>query len=246
MLTPLLRTPGARRLLALGACCFLLVSPGLTARAARPLITDDARITDAHACQIETWRKSTRAGQEFWAFPACNPTGNLELTLGANELPDGTGSHTRDYVLQGKTLFHALESGGYGWGLAAGVMRHGDLAPGQARHAATYFYVPVSASFRNDQVIVHLNLGAQDNRDARERALTYGLGSEINFSPRFALIAEMFGDHRTQPFYQAGIRFWVVPGRFQVDATHGARAGDYGGSRWWTVGVRLISPAFLK
>ena len=222
----------------------VLAQPG--AHAARPMVTDDARITDAHACQVETWNKTTRVGREFWAFPACNPFGNFEITLGANDLPDGTGGRTGDYLLQGKTLFRELDTNGYAWGLAAGIVRHGDPMPGQGQTSATYFYVPISASFADDGLIVHLNVGAQNNRDTGARPVTYGLGSEINLTPRFALIAETYGDDRTRNYYQAGVRVWVVPGRFQIDATRGAQAGDFGGSRWWSVGVRLISPAFLK
>lgn len=224
----------------------LILLPPLAAHAARPMITDDARITDAHACQIETWTKSTRGGRELWAFPACNPTGNLEITLGANDLPDGTGGRTGDYVLQGKTLFRALETNGYAWGLAAGIVRHGDPVTGQGRHGSTYIYLPISASLADDRLVIHANVGAQDNRDTNARPVTYGLGSEINLTSRFALIAETFGDDRTRQFYQAGVRIWIVPGRFQIDATRGAQSGDFGGSRWWTIGVRLISPAFLK
>lgn len=230
---------------------FILIAAGLVllqpgAHAARPMVTDDARITDAHACQVETWNKSTRGGREFWAFPACNPTGNFEITLGANDLPDGTGGRTGDQVLQGKTLFRALETNGYAWGLAAGIVQHGDPLPGQGRTSATYFYVPISASFADDKLVVHANVGAQDNRDTRNRPVTYGLGTEINLTPRFALIAETYGDERTRNYYQAGVRIWVVPGRVQIDATRGGQSGDFGESRWWTIGLRLISPAFLK
>jgi len=238
--------PATRGCAAIVVCSLIFVQPATLAYAARPMTTDDARITDAHACQVEAWRKSTRIGRENWAFPACNPTGNLEITLGVNDLPDGSGGRTGDYVVQGKTLFHALETNGYGWGLAAGMVRHGDPAPGQSKQSATYFYLPVSASYFGDRLVVHLNVGAQDNRDTRSHPVTYGLGTEINFTPRFALIAESYGDDRTRQFFQAGVRIWVVPGRFQIDATRGAQSGDYGGSKWWTIGVRLISPALFK
>jgi hypothetical protein len=210
------------------------------------MITDDARITDAHACQLEAWQKVSRGSREYWAFPACNPTGNLEITLGVNDLPDGNGGHVNDYVLQGKTLFRALETNSYAWGLAAGIIGHADPMPGQTRSSAAYFYLPFSASFRDDFVILHANLGAQDNRDRDAKPVTYGVGTEINFTRRFALIAETFGDDRGSPYYQAGIRVWVVPGRFQIDATHGARSGDPGATRWWTIGVRMITPPFFK
>jgi hypothetical protein len=210
------------------------------------MITDDARITDPQACQVEAWQKVNRGSREHWAFPACNPTGNLEITLGTNDLPDGSGGRLNDYVLQGKTLFKPLETNGYGWGLAAGIARHGDPQPNQGRTSATYFYVPVSFSFRDDFAVLHLNAGAQDNRDRDMKPITYGAGTEINFTPRAALIAETFGDDRGSPYYQAGVRLWAVPGRLQFDATYGARAGDPSATRWWSLGVRIITPPFLK
>lgn len=220
--------------------------PAQPCYAARPMVTDDARITDAHACQLESWRRSNRDSREFWAFPACNPTGNLEMTLGVNDLPDGGGGRASDMVLQGKTLFRALEPGGYGIGFAAGLVRHADPAPGQGRLSNLYFYVPVSKSLLNDRVVLHLNLGAQRNRDNDSKPLTWGIGTEINFTPRFALIAETYGDNHTRNYYQAGVRFWIIPNRWQIDSTLGAQAGSFGPSRWWTIGVRLITPRFLQ
>jgi hypothetical protein len=210
------------------------------------MITDDARITDAQACQVEAWQKVNRGSREHWAFPACNPTGNFEFTLGANDLPDGSGGRLNDFVFQGKTLFKPLVTNGYGLGLAAGVVRHGDPQPGERHTSAAYFYVPVSLSFRDDLVVLHLNAGAQDNRDRDIKPITYGAGTEINLTQRFALIAETFGDDRGSPYYQAGVRLWAVPGRFQIDATYGAHAGERDATRWWTIGVRLISPPFLR
>jgi hypothetical protein len=213
--------------------------------AARPLNTDDARLTDPGACQLETWRRNNRDSKEFWALPACNPTGNLEMTLGGNDLPDGSGGRAHDMVVQGKTLFRELETGGYGIGLAAGMVRHTDPGPGQGRLSSAYFYVPASKSFLKDQIVVHLNLGAQNNRDTGTIPLTWGLGTEVNITPRFALIAETYGDNHTQHFYQAGVRTWVIPNRWQIDTTFGAQSGNIGASRWWTIGIRLITPPFL-
>ena len=224
--------------------CLFQVSP--PANAARPLVTDDARLTDPHACQLETWRKALKGGWEFWAYPACNPNGNLEITLGGNSIPDGSGGRASDFVLQGKTLFKPLETDSWGWGLAAGAVWHGDPAPGQPSQAGYYLYLPFSVSFAGDRTVVHVNIGANDNRDTGQSAMTWGLGTELNFTPRFAIIAETYGDDRSNQYYQAGVRFWVIPGRFQIDATRGAQAGDFGATAWWTIGVRLITPPFLK
>ena len=47
------------------------------AHAARPFVTDDARVVDPQGCQVETFYKRQREfrEQEFWILPACNPWG---------------------------------------------------------------------------------------------------------------------------------------------------------------------------
>lgn len=215
------------------------------AYAARPMITDDARITDAHACQVETWRRQNRGNYEFWALPACNPTGNLEITFGGNDTTDGGGGRANAFLLQGKTLFRTLETNGWSYGLAVGAIRQQDPAVHDGLTNA-YFYVPVSASFLDDGVIVHMNGGGQSNHVAGTHPYTWGIGTELNFTRQFALIAETFAEHEVRRSYQGGVRFWVVPGRFQIDTTMGGREGSFGATRFWTIGLRLISPPFLR
>ena len=217
-----------------------------SSRAARPMVTDDARTVDPGACQVEAWQKVNRGSREHWAFPACNPTGSLELTLGGNDLPDGAGGRINDYVVQGKSIFRPLETNGYGYGLAAGAFFHNDPGPGQGRLKTAYFYVPISKSLLDDRVVLHANIGAQNDRDARAHPVTWGLGSEITLTPRVILIAESYGDNRTRPYYHGGVRLWIVPNRVQFDLTTGAQSGDIGATRWWSMGIRLISPPFLK
>ena len=237
--------PGVRRWFPIALVLALAGTSG-SSRAARPLITDDARWVDPGACQVEAWQKVNRGSREYWAFPACNPTGALEITAGGNNLPDGEGGRINDYVLQGKKIFRPLETNGYGFGLAVGAFFHGDPAPGQGQLKTAYFYVPISKSFLDDKLVVHVNLGAQNDHDARARSWTWGIGTEINITPRFAFIAESYGDDRARPYFQGGVRFWIIPNRFQIDTTIGAQSGDIGATRWFTTGLRLISPPFLK
>lgn len=210
------------------------------------MVTDDARVVDPGACQLESWRRGNRGSHEFWALPACNFTGNLEVTLGGTDQPEAGGGRAIDFILQGKGLFRRLETNGYSYGLVMGSVYHSDRNVQQEQFGSFYGYVPISASFRDDQVIVHANLGALYNRDDTSKAFTWGVGGELNLTSRVALIAETYGNNHAQPFMQGGLRFWVVPNRFQIDTTMGAQAGNYGPSRWWTIGVRLLSPPFLK
>lgn len=216
----------------------------MPADAARPMITDDARIVDPKACQVESWVKRNPDSTEFWAIPACNPTGNLELTFGGALTREHGETLFTDNVLQGKTIFRALEPNGWGAGLAVGMLRH------PHREAASgwgdpYFYVPVSVAFRGDQWVVHVNAGAIRQR-AEDRTLgTWGLGNEIRLRPDLYFIPEVFGNDRGRPFYQVGLRKWIVPDRVQVDATFGNRFTSESGERWMSIGLRLLSPPFL-
>lgn len=60
---------------------------GPWAHAARPFVTDDARVVGRGGCQIETFYKEQRAysGSGFWFLPACNPLPNkvqIDSTVG--------------------------------------------------------------------------------------------------------------------------------------------------------------------
>lgn len=222
----------------------LLLNPAV-AYPARPMITDDARTVDSYACQVESWVRTNRGSREYWALPACNFTGNLELTLGGSRSSDATGSETSDIVLQGKTLLKPLETNGYGIALAAGYAAHPAAQSGHAL-GDPYFYVPVSFSFADDRVVLHTNAGARHVRDEDKGRATWGLGSETMLTPRVYLIAETFGETRANASYQLGIRYWIVPSHVQIDTTYGNQYGNKTDARWFSVGLRLLSVPFLK
>ncbi|NMM77979.1 hypothetical protein B2J88_09955 [Rhodococcus sp. SRB_17] len=211
------------------------------AHAARPMITDDARIVDAKACQVESWARKNHGGTEFWAVPACNFTGNLELTLGGGRLRDDGNPSTTDTVLQGKTVLKPLQTNGWGIGLAAGTVRHSLAAEGRDWYA----YVPASFSFKDDRVVLHANLGWMREHATQRNHVTWGLGSETQLSERTWLIAETFSQNQGRPYYQLGLRHWIVPGHVQVDTTFGNRFGSRSDTQWISIGLRLLSAPFL-
>jgi hypothetical protein len=209
--------------------------------AARPMATDDARIVDDKACQLESWVKSRRDSTEYWAQPACNFTGNLELTLGAARTREGQATRNSDQLIQGKTLFKALEPNGWGWGLAMGHARH----PSANGSGDYYAYVPVSLSTRDDRLVFHTNIGWLREQETRSHRMTWGLATEAQLSASAWLIAETYGQNRGRPFYQMGLRYWIVPNHVQLDATYGNRAGSSTQERWFSIGLRLLSSPFL-
>lgn len=223
-----------------GALIGLLVVSSV--QAARPMITDDARLTDPQACQVETWAKRNRHNEELWALPACNLTGNFEITMGGAIGHDPAGSRTTDVVAQAKTLFKPLETNGWGMGLVVGNVRHPNITTDRNLIGDVYAYVPTSFSYRDDRYVLHTNLGWLHRRTDHSDRLTWGVGSETELRANTWLIAEFFGQDRGRAFYQAGIRYWLVPGHVQLDTTYGNRMGSTQDERWFSLGLRLISP----
>lgn len=214
--------------------------------AARPFVTDDARLTTANSCQLETWTRINRQSQELWALPACNPTGNLELTLGggiANN--DGSASNsTTDFVIQAKTLFKPLITNGWGIGAAVGAIQHPEINPGPNLLGNQYAYVPLSMSFADDQIVLHMNAGWLHDRATGKHQTTWGIGTELNVNSRWTLIGESFGNSVDNPYWQAGVRYSLIPGLLQLDGTVGRQFNYATDQRWLSFGVRY-TPASL-
>ena len=213
--------------------------------AARPMNTDDARIVDPRSCQLESWVKKPRESTEYWALPGCNFSGNLEVTFGGARTSSEDGMHTSDVVLQGKTLFKALEPGGWSFGLVAGGLRHPDRSRDEGLLSNPYGYVPATFSFLQDRVFVHLNLGLLHDKSASRTNTTWGIGMERQLTAPSWLIAEAYGDNRGTPFYQFGLRHWLVENRLQIDATFGNRFGQSTEERYFSIGLRVLSAPFL-
>lgn len=214
-----------------------LISP--MASAARPFMTDDARITFDRSCQLESWTKRYAKSSEQWAFPACNFTGNLEITAGGGHARYADSASSNDYVLQGKSMLRNLETNGYGVALAVGKVYHPAASTGPNALGSNYAYVPVTFSLLDDRAFVHANAGWARDRLTQRDNLTWGLGGEYTLVRQVNVMAETFGDNRTHPYWQAGLRVFIVPDRVQIDSTIGnQRYGDRD-SRWISVGIRL-------
>jgi hypothetical protein len=206
--------------------------------AARPMITDDARIIDPQSCQLESWGKVSKNTEEYWALPACNPLGFFELTLGGSKFQGIDASGSSDRVIQAKTVFRELKPNDWSIGLALGRSEHLFTVDGHKHDL--YGYVPVTWSFDNDQKFLHLNLGAVKNKTDSVTKKTWGLGMEYEIASRTYLIAETYGVESMKPSYQAGVRHWLLPNKFQVDVTTGSKSQYTSDSRWFSIGIRLL------
>jgi len=207
--------------------------------AARPLTTDDARLTTSGSCQIEAFTKIYKDSTEKWAMPACNPTGNFEITAGVGDIKNTGDPTVKDYVLQAKTLFRELTTDSYGVGLVVGQVNHPFATPGPNELGNTYAFFPLSISTQDDKVIYHINLGWMKDKEKNEQRMTYGLASEIEVSERVTVIAEAYGDTSAKPYWQAGARFTLIPNLFQMDSTIGQQLSGGSSSTWFSFGLRF-------
>jgi hypothetical protein len=212
----------------------VMVISSYGAHAARPFVTDDARVVDRGGCQIETFYKEQRkySGSEFWFLPACNPFG-LELTAGGNRIEE-----EHSVVLQGKTVLKPLQTNGSGFALTLGAFY---VNPQDGRNVWSPYVNGIgSFSFLDDRAVVHANIGAIRDRIAGFDRGTWGLGLEaLLVAPRLYGILETFGQYADKPTHHAGLRFWIVPNRFQVDSTVGNQNGEPP-QRFYSVGLRLL------
>lgn len=219
----------------------LLAVPAL-AYAARPFVTDDARIVDEGGYQIETFIKQQRNFNEteYWFLPAMNPEGlgPVELTVGGIWVNSSINNDTASGIAQAKTLIKPLETNGYGLALTVGVQR---LVPQDPGPAETNPFINGIASFSlaSDAVVIHTNLGARWDDTANRTRKGGGIGAEVRLHERLYGIVETFGEQGQQATRHAGLRIWVVPNRVQVDSTLGFQRADPD-RKFFTVGLRLL------
>lgn len=220
-------------------CLLFLWLPAVT-QAARPFVTDDARVVDAGGCQIETFIKRQRKvdEHEFWFLPACNPFGKVELTIGRTWVDGNAPGDSRVNIFQAKTLLKPLETDGSGYALTVGA---GRVSPFQARHTVNpYLNAIGSFSFAGDFVVLHANIGANDDRQLGLMRGTWGLGAEIALNSRVYGIVETYGQRAEKPTRHLGLRVWIVPNRVQIDGTLGAQYSGPPERAFRSLGLRIL------
>ena len=231
-----------KRAAALGLALASTAPPG--AHGARPMVTDDARLADAGACQFETWVRRNDASTEYWAMPACNPWGGVELGFGAARTQAGAGGRFSDALLQAKTLLRPLREDSWGLAVTVGTYRHPVRVHDHRWPGDPYVNVPFSVSVLSDSWVAHVNAGAIRERDSGRTLGTWGFGHEVRLREDLFLTAEAFRADFGRPLYQVGLRHWVVRDRVQVDGSAGTRGGGSAREHGFTLGVHLQFPPF--
>jgi hypothetical protein len=210
--------------------------------AGQPLVTDDAAIVAPATCQLEAWWHPHHDGHEYWAQPACNFTGNLELAVGlARSFPDGDPTSSLIH-LQAKTATFSHDDNRWSFGIVASGDR--DTGASHGRTAFQGFNVTGLASwYPRDDLEIDLNLGASYLYGSGSFAVA-GAAVQYTVIDSMQLLGEVFRDEPGRPKFQLGMRGIVVQDRFEVYASYGNR---FDAKQWFaTVGIRLQTPEFLR
>ena len=211
--------------------------------AARPMLTDDARIVDPKSCQLESWIRDSKHTTEYWALPACNVSENLEVTIGGSL--EGVNGHSSfaNELYQMKSIIQPITINQTGYSIVLGNGRD----PKRAMNRVIqdwYLNVPISYPY-NDRLVIHTNLGMTHLTDEKTEKMNWGLSSEYNYNERIDLISEVFNQSSNSTYFQFGLRYWLIKNRAQIDTTYMNSFNHIGEDQSFSVGLRLLSLPFL-
>jgi hypothetical protein len=222
---------------------FIFLGPINMAKAARPMLTDDARIVDPKACQLESWVRNSKDVTEYWALPACNVSENLEVTIGGGLEGEHGHSSFANELYQLKSIIQPIAMNQTGFAIVLGNGRD----PKRTMNRAIqdwYLNVPISYPY-NDRLVIHTNLGVTHLTDEHKEKMNWGLSSEYNYNERIDLISEVFNQSSNSTYFQFGLRYWLIKNRAQIDTTYMNSFNRIGEDQSFSVGLRLLSLPFL-
>jgi hypothetical protein len=221
----------------------MLLTTASSVEAGQPLVTDDAAVVAAKTCQLEAWVLSADDGRAYFAQPACNFSGDLELSIGAARVrPDADGSSSL-IALQAKTVLFSLADREWSFGMLAGAGRDTGAPHGSSAFQA-YYAKALASWYPRSDLEIDLNLGAANTYGAGTFALA-GAALQYSISDNVQLLVEAFRDEPGRGKYQVGARFIIVPDRLEAYASYGNRFN--GTADQWSaiVGIRVQTAAFL-
>lgn len=225
-----------------------LLAPALAAYASvavagAPLVTDDASVVTPGTCQLEAWGTAAHDAHGFSVQPACNLVADTELAVGASRTRADDGGTSSGLVIQLKHVFVADPDGAWAFGAEAGAERDTAAPPGRSAFATGYARALATWN-PADSLELDVDVGAASTRGSGSYALA-GMAVQYALTPAMKLLGEVYHDEPGTGKVQAGVRFVVVPDRFEVYGSYGQRFANRGD--WWAiVGVRLQSRKLLR
>jgi hypothetical protein len=204
--------------------------------AGRPLATEDAGIMEHDECEVENFY-ATQAHPNVTALftqAGCGVGRNTELALGISRevSPDST---TNYLILGGKTAL--VKMADENAGIAIAYTFTSGKESKLERHTSTE--IKAVATLSDQYWLLHTNIGWLHDSASHNDLVIWGISAErLGFINGLDLMAEVFGDNRTSPWIQVGVRWEIIPKRMFLDTSHGVQTNGFH-SRLTTVGVNI-------
>jgi hypothetical protein len=213
------------------------------AQAARPMMTDDARIVDPKSCQLESWVRDSKHMTEYWAQPGCNVSENAEITIGGSLEGEHGHSSFANEIYQIKSIIRPIDINQTGYSIVLGNARDPKRVTNKIIQD-WYINVPISYPY-NDRLVIHTNLGITHLTDEHTEKINWGLSTEYNYNERVDLISEVFNQSSNSTYFQFGLRYWLIKNRAQIDTTYMNSFNHFEEDQSFSIGLRLLSVPFL-
>jgi len=192
---------------AMGVTGFTLSSLALAAGG--HFAVDDASLTEAGRCQLESWISyANNDDRSATIAPACNLGGNLELAA-AFSRSQADGSYASDIELSAKTVLHEAATFAVALSLSSGWQQ------GEDRLDGADLVLPVSLML-NERFTTHLNVGWGWQRDQRDLAL-WGIGADLSLRESLHLIGESYGSDQGGTRAAVGLRYGLTLAGRELD-----------------------------
>jgi hypothetical protein len=209
------------------------------AHAGRPLQTEDAGVLERGECEIEL--VGSRLNEE--ALPAvrggtvqfgCGVGFNSQFALAASQARSGD-ERSDALVLLGKTALRRLTDDSAGIVIAWAV--GGDRPSGASfRHATTELKLVATQPL--GAWLLHANLGAaRSERERLNRTLWSAAAERTGLGP-IDVMAEVFGDDRSDDWLNGALRWNVIDGKLFIDGSYGVQMNS-ARARLVTLGLKF-------
>lgn len=224
----------------------LALSASGAAWADRPfLATDTAMLEDddEEVWSFDGWLEAGGKGDQGWnlaAEYAINPNHSVSFGTGTSRLKiEGVKSYEREFDIGTTWLLVDIARQGFGLGVSAEAEFARD--DGRTDYAGLHLGLPVS--WRNDSGMLraHANLGWSKPRHD-EGFATWSLAGEYELNPHNVVFLEVAGDRSEEDgkLFHGGLRHWLRPGKFALDATVGERRSEGLKVPFVTIGLSIF------
>lgn len=218
----------------------ILATAGDAAFAGRPLQSEDAGVLGRGECEFEAaFRRESGveapSAREITGQVGCGVGVQTQLALALARSRSGA-TRGEGVALSGKTFLRELTETQAGLTLAYAIANA--RASGQSfRHESTEIKAVASAPLRGGDWLLHGNLGWSRAEGERQNSTLWSAAVERLGIGRFDLMAEVFGDDRSAPWWNTGLRYTAIEERLFIDASYGAQIAR-GRPKLVTVGLK--------